>query len=166
MKNYFLCLTVLLIVSLSATAAPPSDQSIEEMMRVMQVEKMLNQMLAQMETGMEQGLQQSLQGKTATGAQKARIAEFQKKLSGILKDELSFAKMKDVYLQVYRETFTQEEITSIIAFYSSPAGKAMVEKEPVAMQKAGTLMQARIGPMTQKLQAMIEQFQKDVQKGK
>ena len=74
--------------------------------------------------------------------------------------------MEDVYLQVYRETFTQEEITSIIAFYSSPAGKAMVEKVPVAMQKAGTLMQARIGPMTQKLQAMIEQFQKDVEKAK
>ena len=170
MKNYFLGLTALLIVSLSATAAPPSDQSIEEMMRVMQVEKMLNQMLTQMEagmqTGMEQGLQQSLQGKTATDAQKAQIAEFQKKLSGILKDDLSFAKMKDVYLQVYRETFTQEEITSIIAFYSSPAGKAMVEKVPVAMQKAGTLMQARIGPMTQKLQAMMEQFQKDVAKAK
>ena len=156
MKNYFLGLTALLIVSVSATAAPPSDQSIEQMMRVMQVERMLNQMLTQMEagmqTGMEQGLQQSLQGKTATDAQKAQIAEFQKKLSGILKDELSFAKMKDVYLQVYRETFTQEEITSIIAFYSSPAGKAMVEKVPVAMQKASTLMQARIGPMTQKLQ--------------
>ena len=170
MKNYFLGLTVLLIVSVSATAAPPSDQSIEEMMRVMQVEKMLNQMLTQMEagmqTGMEQGLQQSIQGKTATDAQKAKIAEFQKKLSGILKDELSFAKMKDVYLQVYRETFTQEEITSIIAFYGSPAGKAMVEKVPVAMQKAGTLMQARIGPMTQKLQTMMEQFQKDVEKAK
>ena len=42
----------------------------------------------------------------------------------------------------------------------------MVEKVPVAMQKAGTLMQARIGPMTQKLQAMAEQFQKDVEKAK
>ena len=170
MKNYFLGFAVLLVVSVSATAAPPSDQSIEEMMRVMQVEKMLNQMLTQMETGMqtgmEQGLQQSLQGKTATGAQKARIAEFQKKLSGILKDELSFAKMKDVYLQVYRETFTQEEISSIIAFYSSPAGKAMIEKIPVAMQKARALVQARISPMGEKVQGLMADFQKDLEKTK
>ena len=48
----------------------------------------------------------------------------------------------------------------------SPAGKAMVEKVPVAMQKASTLMQARIGPMTEKVQAMVEQFQKDLQKAK
>ena len=139
-------------------------------MNVMQVQKMLDQMMTQMDSGMrgamEQGLQQSLQGKTPTEAQKTQIAEFQKKLSGALKDELSFAKIKDIYLQVYRETFTQDEINSIIAFYGSPAGKAMVEKVPVAMQKAGSLMQARIGPITEKVQAMIEQFQKDVVQAK
>jgi hypothetical protein len=169
MKNYLVCLALLFGV-VSITAAPPSDQSIEQMMNVMQVQKMMDQMMTQMDTGMrtgmEQGLQQSLQGKTPTDAQKAQIAEFQKKLSGVLKDELSYAKMKDIYLQVYRETFTQDEVNSIVTFYSSPAGKAMVEKVPVAMQKAGALMQGRIGPMTQKLQGMMEQFQKEVAKAK
>jgi hypothetical protein len=47
--------------------------------------------------------------------------------------------MKDVYLQVYRETFTQEEITSIIAFYAPRRGKRWSRKCTVAMQKAGTL---------------------------
>ena len=159
-----------LVSVVAAQAAPPSDQSIEQMMKVMQVEQMLNQTMTQMETGMrsgmEQSVQQSLQGKPPTAAQKTQIAEFQTKFAGVLKDELSFAKLKGVYLQVYRETFTQDEINSIIAFYSSPAGKAMVEKVPVAMQKAGALMQERIGPITQKIQAMMEQFQKDVQKAK
>jgi hypothetical protein len=169
MKNYLVCLALLFSV-VAAQAAPPSDQSIEQMMSVMHVQGMLDQMLTQMDagvrTGMEQGLQQSLSGKMPTEAQKAQIAEFQKKLSGMIRDELSYTKMKDIYLQVYRETFTQDEINSIIAFYSSPAGKAMVEKIPISMQKAGALVQARIGPMTQKLQAMMEQFQKDVQKTK
>ncbi len=169
MKIYFVSLAFVLGV-FSVEGAPPSDQSIEQMMRVMQVEPMLNQMLTQMDTGMrtgmEQGLQRSMQGKTPTDAQKNQMAAFQTRLSGIIKDELAFAKVKDIYLQVYRETFTQDEINSIIAFYSSPAGKAMVEKVPVAMQKAGSLMQTRIGPMTEKVQAMIDQFQKDVEKTK
>ena len=169
MKNYFLCLALLFGV-VAVQAAPPSDSSIEQMMNVLQVQKMLDQMMTQMDagmrTGMEQGLQQSMRGKTTTDAQKVQIAELQKKISGIIKGELSFAKMKDIYLQVYRETFTQDEINSIIAFYSSPAGKAMVEKVPVAMQKAGLLMQGRIEPMTQKLQGMMEQFQKEVEKAK
>jgi hypothetical protein len=131
---------------------------------------MLDQMIKQMDDGirsaMQQGLAQAMKGKEPSAAQKTKITEFQNKLSQMMKDELSYAKMKDVYLQVYRETFTQEEISSIIAFYSSPAGKAMVEKVPVAMQKAGALMQGRIGPITQKLQGMMEQFQKDVAKAK
>ena len=169
MKNYLVCLALLFSV-VAIKAAPPSDQSIEQMINVMQVQKMLDQMMTQMDsgmrTGMEQGLQQSLRGKTPTDAQKAQMAELQKKISGMIKDELSFAKMKDIYLQVYRETFTQDEVSSIIAFYSSPAGRAMVEKVPVAMQKAGILMQGRIGPITQKIVGMMEQFQKDVAKAK
>lgn len=40
----------------------------------------------------------------------------------------------------------------------------MVQKIPMAMQKAGVLMQGRIAPMTQKLQAMMEQAAKDLTK--
>jgi uncharacterized protein len=171
MKNKILCLALLGGLALvSLAAAPPTDQSIEQMLRVMQVEKMLDQMVTQMDTGMrkgmEQAIQQSLKGKVPTPAQQAQISDFQTKLSSMVKDELSYAKMKDVYLQVYRETFTQEEINGIIAFYSSPAGQAMVQKTPVAMQKASALMQGRIGPMTQKLHGMMEQLQKDLEKTK
>lgn len=165
MKRFLIVFAMLGSV-LTTQAAPPSDQSIEQMMGVMHVQAMIDQMFGQMDSAMRNGIQQSLQGKEPTAAQKTKIADFQTRLTGMMKDELSYAKMKDIYLQVYRETFTQDEVNSIIAFYSSPAGKAMVEKIPLAMQKAGTLMQARIGPMTQKLQAMMEQFQKDMEKTK
>ena len=169
MKNYLICLA--LIYTLASTqAAPPSDQSIAKMMETMQVEKMLDQMMTQMESGMrsgmEQGMQQALHGTPPTPAQKAKAEDFQKKLAAILRDELSFAKMKDIYIQVYRETFTQDEIDKIIAFYSSPAGKAMVEKVPVAMQKAGELMRGRMGPLMQKFQGMMGEFQTEIEKTK
>ena len=167
MKNYLVVFT-LLLAAVTAPAAPPTDQSIEQMMDVMRVKEMVDQMLTQVDTsmraGMEQGMQRSLDGKAVTDAQKAKVADFQKRIAAMMKDELSYAKMKDIYLQVYRETFTQEEVNSIITFYSSPAGKAMVEKIPLSMQKASTLMQARMGPMMQKFQALGEQFEKDLKK--
>ncbi|MDQ3199965.1 MAG: DUF2059 domain-containing protein [Verrucomicrobiota bacterium] len=165
MKKYFLVLAMLGGL-VTAQAAPPSDQSIEQMLNAVHVQAMLDQMMTQMDAGMQQGMQQALKGKAPTPAQRAKMEEFQKKISALMKEELSFAKTKDIYLQVYRETFTQEEVNSIIAFYSSPAGKAMVEKLPVAMQKAGALMQARMGPMMEKLQGMMETFQKDMEKTK
>ena len=166
MKNRISFVLAFLFVAALAHAAPPSDQSLNQMMTVMQVEAMLNQALQQMDgsiaKGMEQGLQQSLQGKELTAAQKTSVESFKTKLSATMKDELSLTKVKEIYVQVYRETLTQEEVNSILAFYGSPAGKAMVEKMPVAMQKASTLMQGRIAPMTQKLQSMQEEFVKQL----
>jgi hypothetical protein len=147
-------------------AAPPSDQSITEMISLMQLEALTNQALKQVDEGMSKGmeanLQKVLQGRELNAAQKTKVKSFGKKFSDTMKEELSFSKMKDIYIQAYRETFTQEEVDAIIVFYKSPAGKAVVEKNPAAMQKANRLMQARISPLTLKLQSMLEDFVKDL----
>ena len=165
-----LFVAVLLCAGFTVRAAPPSDQSINDMMNAIHVEQMLNQMLTQMDagmkTGMEQGVQQSVKGKELTPSQRQTIDACHQKMSAMMKEELSLAKTKDIYVQVYRETLTQEEVNSIIAFYSSPAGKAMVEKIPVAMQKAGTIMQSRMAPLTQKMQAIQEECMKELSKTK
>jgi hypothetical protein len=167
--QFYLALAVISAVAF-AQAAPPTDASIKQTLTVMHVEKMLDQMFLQMDaamkSGMEQGLQQSLHGHELNAAQKAAIEKFKERLSAIMKDELSFAKMQDIYLQAYRETFTQEEVNSITAFYSSPVGKTVVEKIPVAMQRAGALMQERIAPMIQKMQTMQEEFVKELSQTK
>lgn len=161
-------LTLLLIIMGTAflQAAPPSDQSITELMTLMQLEALLNQALKQMVEGMSKGmeadLQKSLQGQELNAAQKTKVEGFGKKFADSMKEELVFSKVKDIYIQAYRETFTQEEVNAIIAFYKSPAGKAILEKNPAAMQKANGLMQARISPLTVKLQAMLEDFVKDL----
>jgi hypothetical protein len=38
---------------------------------------------------------------------------------------------------VYAGVYSEQELTDILAFYKSPAGKAMVAKQPEAMAKAG-----------------------------
>lgn len=143
-------------------AAAPSDSSINELMKAMQLETLLNQALKQMDEGMskgmEQGLQKSIQGQELNASQKAAVEKFRVKFQSTVKDELAFSKVKDIYQQSYRETFTQEEVDAITSFYKSPAGRAITEKYPTAMQKANNLMQARIGPLTTKLQTMLDEF--------
>lgn len=169
-KRLLLCTVIGCAVISSGMAAPPSDQSINEMMDAMQLRGLLSQALKQMDDGMTQsmmqGLQKSLQGKTLTAAQKASVDTFHTKFTTAANEELSFARVKDIYLQSYRETFTQEEVNGIIAFYKSPAGKAMTEKYPVAMKKAQEQMQSRIGPLTTKLQNMLNDFVTDLEKQK
>jgi uncharacterized protein len=169
MKNGISFLLVIFSVAL-ANATQPSDESINKMMAVMHVEKMLDQMVTQinngMKAGMDQGIQQSLHGQELNAGQRAAVEKFKDQLAAMMREELSMSKLKDVYLQAYRETFTQQEVDSIIAFYSTPGGQAVVEKIPVAMQKAATLTQGRMGPMIQKMQSMQVEFIKDLSNGK
>ena len=166
-------LSVLLIGALglaSLQASRPSEESLNQMIQVMEVQKTIELMLAQVErnmkASMDQSFQAALKGNEPTAAQRDAAEKFQKKANDILKEELSFAKLKEVYLQVYGDTFSQDEVDRIIAFYGSPAGKAMVEKIPVAMQKANTILQGRMGPMMQKLQKVQDDFNAELGKTK
>lgn len=160
--RHLICSFLIVACALMTQAATPSDSSVNELMRSMQLETLLNQALKQMDEGMakgmEQGLQKSIQGKELSEAQKAAVEKFHAKFDQTVKEELSYAKVKDIYLQSYKETFTQEEVDAITAFYKSSAGKAVTEKYPAAMQKANALMQSRISPLTVKLQSMLDDF--------
>jgi uncharacterized protein len=61
----------------------------------------------------------------------------------MLREEMTWDKLRPVYVQIYQESFTQEEIDGLIAFYESPAGFAFVEKMPFVMQKSMSIMQSR-----------------------
>ena len=130
----FLCSVV------AAQAVPPSDESILKMMNSLQLQTTLDQMVAQLDAGMKAGLKQSMQGKELTPLQTAELGQLQTRMSATIKEELAFAKVKDVYLQVYRETFTQDEVNGINAFYTSPAGKAMIEKDSDGNEKGQGLL--------------------------
>ncbi len=59
-----------------------------------------------------------------------------------------------MYTRIYMESFTQDEVDGMLAFYATPAGQALIKKMPVAMQKTMEAMQQMMGPMMQKLQAI------------
>ena len=65
--------------------------------------------------------------------------------------------MRPMFVQIYQESYTQEEVDGLVAFYQSPIGVAYIEKMPIVMQKSMTLVQTRMGPMMEKMQAALKQ---------
>ena len=145
----------------AAHAAPPSDESILKMMNALQLHVTLDQMVAQLDAGMKAGMKDLTKGKELDPLRTAELGQLQSRISATIKDEFSFAKMKDIYLKVYGEMFTQEEVNGINAFYASPAGKAMIEKIPLATKKATPLLHERISLTTQKIKVMQQEFMKE-----
>ena len=164
--RYAIIFALITAVTFSTQAAPPSDSSVDELLKCLQVDKLLSQALTQMNQGLtkavDQKLQQTIGDRELTAPQKAAIERFRAKFSKTLQDELSVDKVRAIYLQCYKETFSQDEVDGIIAFYKSPPGQAVSEKYPQVMQKAQTLMQAKMGPMSNKVSAAMDQMIKEL----
>ena len=82
-------------------------------------------------------------------------------MAQVMRDEMSWDKLRPMTVQIYKEVFTQEEVDGMIAYYKTPAGAATVDKMPIVMQKSLQMMQARMVPMMQKMQAAMRQAVQD-----
>ncbi len=91
------------------------------MLRLTNAEQMMKQSFDQM-----QAMQTAQLAKMdlPPGA-KPKAAEIQNRMMQLIQDRLSWEKFKPAFVQLYADTYTDEELDGIIAFYKSPAGKAM-----------------------------------------
>lgn len=158
-----LALSCTLLALTTLHAAPPSKESVEKLLVVTEVEKLLGSMTQQLEASMKNMMEQAFRGQKLPPEARDLSDRFQQKIMANLMAEMSWDKMKSLYLQVYSETFTQEEIDGLVAFYVSPAGKAFVAKMPVVMQKSMSLMQERMGPLMQKTQEAMKEAVQEVE---
>ena len=156
-------IALFLALSLPAMAAPASKESVETLLAVTQSKQMLEAMMSNIEASIRQGINSSNEGKTLTPAQQQVFDNMAVKISKLLQEELSWEQMKSLYTQIYQESFTEEEINGLIAFYQSPAGVAFVNKMPAVLQKSMQLTQSRMGPMAKKLEKITEDARKEAE---
>ena len=155
MRSVFVATLACLCLALPAHAAEPSPASIELLLVVSNAQKNNEAVLVQVNSMLKPMFQQALGAREMTAEQRqqaeAFMDEFSRRMAPVMQDELAWERMKGPMAQVYAESFTQEEIDGLIAFYESPAGRAFVEKMPIVMQKSMLSMQQRMGPLVQRM---------------
>ncbi len=162
MKRLFLSLALVCSTAFAA-GTQPSEASVKELLALSDVPKVIDAAMGQVDGMMQQMIAQATQGRPATPAQQAAISKYVAKAKGIMAEELNWTKLEPLYVRIYSEALTQEEVDGIVAFYKTPAGKAMVAKMPVLMQKTMNAMPALMNPMMQKIQAAAQEFGTDLQ---
>lgn len=167
MKHLFAAaLATAILFTPAARAAPPSVASVEELLRVTQADKTLDAMYGQMEQAMQQGMVQALGRQPLTPAQQKIFDTMPREFARILRDEMGWSALRPDFVTIYRETFDQDEVDGLIAFYKSPVGKAFVEKTPVVMQKSMVSSQNRMQAILPKLQAAMQKAVADIKAAK
>ena len=111
-----------------------------------------DQMMKMMEPMMKGMMAQA--DKDMPAEQRAKVGEMQEKIMALIAASLN--KLKPALAKVYTDTYTEEEIDGILAFYKSPAGKAFIQKMPEVMQRSMPVMMQMMNDLQPEIKTMIE----------
>lgn len=162
MHKYVILILCLLSLAHAEPSAAPSERSIRELLKATKAKALVDGIMVQMDQIMRQARAQATQGRETSPEVNTIAGRMQDKMTALMKEELDWTVLEPLYISVYQETFTQEEIDGMLAFYQTSVGQTVVKKLPVVVQKTMSSMQARMGPMMQKLQAIQEETMREV----
>lgn len=125
----FMVAILVSIPAVTAVAAPTAEErkELEKLITLMDTEKSSQ---AMMEAFLGQAELQALQSAEASGGHPEDIAEAKELFVTIRAEvaKIEFAKlMRDSYIDIYAKYFSPDEVRELLAFYSTPAGKKLLE---------------------------------------
>jgi hypothetical protein len=150
-----LLLLMLLAVAASAPLraqdAKPSEASVKQLFQAMHVGKLLDSYYSQLDGMLDTSMRQALQGQELNPQQQKIFADMRAKMTALIKQDLNWQGMEPMFVEAYRNTYTQSEVDGISRFYRSPAGEAMTAKQPALMQQVMQAMQQKVADLTPRL---------------
>lgn len=160
MKCLFLMMLITLIFSLNVAASGDTHRaSVEKLLLLTKQDQLLEQTFPQIKQLVLQQIQQ-----TELSQEQSRLMEeYFNKIFDVMKDEMSWDKMKDDFIQIYMAVYTEQEVNELIAFYESPIGQKTVEKMPQLMQESMAISQKYTMNMMPKILAIAEEMAAKIQ---
>ena len=149
---------VLILVAIAGAArAAASAESVDRLMQAMKVEQQLDLIYSQTLPAMQNAMRQSLGQKMESAEAERMFNAVMPKINAVIREELGWAKLHPDFAAIYAETFTQQEIDGLIAFYQGPIGSAFINKQPQLTHRSMQLMQQRMGPVMQKVMRIAKE---------
>lgn len=115
------------------------------------VDKMLDQM-----TGMITA-QMKAQMPKATPEQLAQVQEMQTRVMELVKSRMSLTKMREQYVKIYTELYSDDEINGMLAFYDSPAGRGFLQKTPLLAERMMAASQTQMGDLMPEIMRIVQE---------
>lgn len=140
--------------SATASSAPASPATVERLLRAMDMERTLDATFDQ--------VHQMAEGMATQAGVRPRDREaferYMQRVSEVLREEASWAQLKEPMVQIYARHYTEAEVQGLIAFYESPLGRSMVAKTPAVMQDSAAITQAMMKRVMPRLAALAQEL--------
>jgi hypothetical protein len=157
-------LPLLLILALCLPLAARADDASRhakaaQMIVLLHTERMVQQASATIMKQVSDAADKAI-GPNATLESKARLADVEKKISLLVDAQLGWKAMEPGITDLYAQTFTEQELDAIVAFYKTPAGIALLDKMPQINTQVEQLAHSRLVILQPQINQAFEDFRK------
>src|SRR4051794_21288267 len=136
-------LILLLCTAIPAALADEASKTakVEEFFRLSHTEDALSETMTLMMNQMKSGAFQQSTGTKRSAEFQELMEDLQARTGKLIASAFAWDKVKPEYVKLYGDTFTEEQLDDILAFYRSPSGQAMVAKNSALMTKSVEMAQ-------------------------
>jgi len=152
MKKLPLLVIAALFIASVGHAAPPTIESVDRLLVAAKLGASIDSMAKSVDRNIRHAAEQGIAPAKLTPADEKILSDLRTQLQALIKQELSWDKIRDIFEKAYADTYTQDQINGLIAFYNSPLGQAFAEKQADITVKTGGLLQRRMMGVMVKVQ--------------
>lgn len=156
-----LALALTLTFAGHAHAAPASRASLEALFQLMHADTMIDNVYDAMMKSMSQMHAQDADTRGESVARQKIEAKAKDNVMALVRSEYNWQGMQAEMIDAYQKTFTEEEVTAMINFYSTPAGQAAITKMPQLMQAMMASTQAHMQSLMPRIRAISDKANAD-----
>jgi hypothetical protein len=151
-------IVLFIAAGLSANAQDQSKRAVaEELLNLVDMKGTMERSSATVKQMVIQQIQKSNPA-PQDPAVEAKLTDFMGKIMDMVSHEMSWDKLKDKYVTLYSDIFTEQELKDITAFYKTPSGQALIKKQPEVMKRSAEMTQKMMGELMPKIHAMTNEL--------
>jgi hypothetical protein len=160
MNRLALLLTLFLCLPLAARADQASRRAkAAQLVELLRTERMVQQNSATILKQVSDAAEK-VAGPNSTPESKARLTSLEKNISQLIDAQLGWKVMQPGIIDLYANTFTEQELDVIVAFYKTPAGAALIDKIPQIDNQIQQLAQSRLNILQPQITQAFSDFRK------
>ena len=160
MKRVIFTIAIGTLVASVCLAEPQSKEALAgELLKAMDFQGQLEKSMDVIKQAMPQQMEQNrkMMGITNTAASSSYEDGFGQVFETIFSSP-EWKQMEHEMALIYAEVFTEKEMTSLIAFFSTPEGKSYVQKQPEIMKRSMALNQKMMMTIMPRLQQQMQKM--------
>lgn len=144
-----------------ALAEAPSDADVNRLLSASRAQNMLDSMLPQIEAMQRQQFAQLTAQRPLDAAQQQKVQQIQERTQATVRKALSWQEMRPLYVTLYKQSFSKQDVLAMAEFYESPAGQSLLDKTPQLMQNLMVAIQQKMVPLFAELQKDLEAINRE-----